>query len=158
MPGQPCLVAVCVHRLAPCASWCGWDESSCVLPDPNTTAAVLALPSDMVAWGRLLYLVLAYSKGTLLQSSSSLCSLCTNRLRFLGLRQCPHCPLLPCCSHKLLHLPSVCQQLSRSCAEQSRAEQSLSLSLTHRSMLPWQCTVCCTLGLQEPEMMVLLQH
>lgn len=32
------------------------------------------------------------------------------------------------------------------------------ISLSHQSRLPWQYTVCCALGLQEPEMMVLLQH
>lgn len=151
---QHCLIAVCMHRLAPCVSSCEWDDSPRVLPQPSTTASVFALTGNTVVWGRLLNPVLALLQSLPTPHAASAQTVCL----FWVLGQCPHCPLLPCCSHKLLHLSSVCQQLSRSCAEPSRAQQSLSLSHTGWSMLPWQCTVCCTLGLQEPEIMVLLQH
>jgi len=50
-------------------------------------------------------------------------------------------------------VPACVRQLLRPHAEHSRVSSLLSYL-----MLPWQCAVCCALGLQEPEMMVLLQH
>lgn len=123
---MPCstasLLSVCTDLLPVCLG-VEWYDSPRVLPQPSTPAGVLALPGDMVVWGRLLNLILA-----LLQSSTSLCTLCTNCLPFLGFGT-----MSALSTFALLlawaapPVQCVCRQLSRSCAEPSRAQQSLSL-------------------------------